>query len=72
MTTEAILFGVSCSLLYVAVTFWIQMRHLRAMVRRVAEHLGNECHVGIKNIDTHRALWAECEREGWDEKGGER
>jgi hypothetical protein len=31
------------------------------------EHLGSECHIGIRDIDTHRALAAECERAGWEE-----
>lgn len=55
--------------------WWVQLvetKHLRDLCRRCAEHLGNECHTGIKDIETHRALTAECERAGWDEGGKER
>lgn len=70
--TTAILFGVSCGLLYIAVTFWIQARRLRALCRRCAEHMSDEHHTGLKDPKTNAALIGECEREGWTNGGKER
>lgn len=49
-----------------------ELKRLRALCRRAADHLNAECHDGIRDIETHRALAAELERAGWDEKGKER
>lgn len=68
----AILFGLSCGLAYLVATLWLRLRRMRALCRRVAEHLGSECHTGIQDIDTHRELLAECERSGWGQGGKER
>lgn len=49
-----------------------ELLKLRDLCRRVAEHLGNENHTGIRDLKTHGELWEECERAGWDEGGKER
>lgn len=67
--TTAILFGVSCGLLYIAVTFWIQARRLRALCRRCALYL---CTQWTDDDSPNRLLREECEREGWTNGGKER
>lgn len=49
-----------------------ELKDVRDICRRCAGHLNNECHTGIKDIETHRELAAELERAGWTKGGKER
>lgn len=55
--------------------WWFQLmetKRLRGICRRVAEHLSNEHHIGLKDPATNAELIAELESAGWTENGEER
>jgi hypothetical protein len=76
MTAPSVIIGILTGLLYLVATLWLrrrrEVRHLRGLCRRCADHLISEYRDGIRDKETHLELYRDTQLAGWTPEGRER
>jgi hypothetical protein len=76
MTAASLIIGTLTGALYFVTTLWLrrrrEVRHLRGLCRRCADHLDNEHRCTLQDPERNAELIGELARAGWDGKRRER